>query len=237
MTNCFDLRCPKCGNTDEIDISGPIWARVTDEGTDTDLSKNDGHEWHDDSPARCAACGHSGKVQGFQQNEYMARFRTTAGPEEDVYVADTPEQALELARKAFTGDPVKFGFFPADQANLQEIRIVDHDGEELLHWMTDEYRLQLHAPELLKALESQVEVTCGIVDAYDDMDSPPGAVEDIAQAIDGIIEELEGLSEAARGLLVSWENENSQLAAAVSDLQGSLTVALKTIADTKGGAA
>ena len=230
MTNCFDLRCPKCGNSEEIDISAPVWARITNDGTDTDLSENGGHEWDDDSPARCAACCHSGKVRDFQQNEYMAYFRTTAGPADDIFVADTPEQALELARKAFGEDPGKFGFSPADcgYLQLQEIRIVNQDGEELLVWMTDEYRLQLCAPELLKALEHQVEATRGIVDAWDNTDHLPDAVEDL-------IEALERQSESARAVLDAWEN--GDLAAAVRDLEDSLTVALKAIADAKGGAA
>jgi len=230
MTNCFDLRCPKCGSTDEIDISAPIWARVTDDGTDTDLSKNDGHEWHDDSPARCAACGHSGKVGDFQQNEYMAYFRTTAGPADDIFVADTPQQALDLARKAFREAPGKFGFSPAECGYLvlQAIRIVNKDGEELLHWMTDEYRLQLHAPELLKALESQVEATREIVDSWDNMDCLVGAIQDL-------IEDLEQQSESALAVLHSCEN--GELTSAVRDLEDSLRNALKTIADAKGGAA
>jgi hypothetical protein len=162
----------------------------------------------------------------------MAYFQTTAGPADDIFVADTPQQALDLARKAFGEGPGKFGFSPADcgYLQLQEIRIVNQDGEKRLVWMTDEYRLQLCAPELLKALESQIEATRRIVDAWDEMDSLPGAVEDI-------IEALERHSESARGILDSCERENGQLAAAVSDLQDSLTVALKAIADAKGGAA
>ena len=134
MANSFDLRCPKCGSTDEIDVSAPIWARLTDDGTDSDLAQNGGHEWDDDSPARCAACCHSGKVGEFQSNEYMAYFRTTAGPADDIFAADTPEQALELARKAFAEDPRKFGFSPADCGflELQEIRIVNDDARRSL---------------------------------------------------------------------------------------------------------
>ena len=121
-------------------------------------SKKGGHEWDDDSPARCAACTHSGKVGDFQQNEFMAYFRTTAGPAEDIFVADTPEQALELARKAFSEDPGKFGFSPADcgYLHLQEIRIVNEDGEELLCWMTDAHRLELAAPKLLTAAQAVI---------------------------------------------------------------------------------
>ena len=230
MTNCFDLRCPKCGNSEEIDISAPVWARITNDGTDTDLSENGGHEWDDDSPARCAACCHSGKVGDFQQNEYMAYFRTTAGPADDIFVADTPEGALDLARKAFGENPGKFGFSPADcgYLQLQEIRIVNQDGEELLVWMTDEYRLQLYAPELLKALERQIEATRGIVDAWDNTDHLPEAVEDLIAA-------LERQSESARAVIDSWEN--GDLAGAVRDLEDSLTVALKAIADARGGTA
>jgi hypothetical protein len=230
MTNCFDLRCPKCGNSEEIDISAPVWARITNDGTDTDLSVNGGHEWDDDSPARCAACCHSGKVGDFQQHEYMAYFRTTAGPANDIFIADTPQHTLDLARKAFGEDPGKFGFSPADcgYLQLQEIRIVNQDGEELLVWMTDEYRLQLYAPQILKALERQVEATRGIVDAWDNTDHLPEAVEDLIAA-------LERQSESARTVIDSWEN--GDLAGAVRDLEDSLTAALKAISDAKGGAA
>jgi hypothetical protein len=230
MTNCFDLRCPKCGNSDQIDVSSSIWARVTDEGTDPDLAKDGGHEWGDDSPARCAACGHSGKVTGFRQDEYMAHFRTTAGPADDIFVADTPEQALELARKAFREDPGKFGFSPAEcgYLELQEIRIVNDDAEEVLCWMTDEYRLQLYAPELLKALEKQVEITREIVDAWNKTDKLQGAVQDLIYA-------LESQAECARDVLDAWEN--GDLAGAVSGLEESLAYATKAIADSKGGAA
>jgi hypothetical protein len=230
MTNCFDLRCPKCDNGDQIDVSASVWVRVTHDGTDPDLSKDGTHEWGDDNSARCAACGHFGKVTGFRQDEYMAYFRTTAGPAEDIFAADTPQHALELARKAFGEDPGKFGFSPADcgYLHLQEIRIVNQDGEELLVWMTDEYRLQLYAPELLKALERQIEATRGIVDAWDNTDHLPEAVEDLIAA-------LERQSESARAVIDSWEN--GDLGGAVRDLEDSLTAALKAISDAKGGAA
>ncbi len=239
MTSLIRLRCPQCGSNDTLDINANIWVRLTDDGTDPDLAASRDHEWDDASHIRCASCGHSGKVGDFHPNEYMAHFRTTAGPADDIFVADTPQQALELARTAFREDPGKFGFSPADcgYLHLQEIRIVNQDGEDVLHWMTDEYRLQLAAPQLLKALESQVEATQELVDARDEMDSFPGAVQGIIEGLEDIIESLEGLSEAARGILVCCENENSQLAAAVDDLQNSMIIALKTIADAKGGAA
>jgi hypothetical protein len=230
MTNCFDLRCPKCGNSDQIEVSASIWARVTDDGTDTDLSKKSSHEWDDDSPARCAACSHSGKVTDFRQDEYMAMFRTTVGPAEDIFAAETPAEALALARKAFGEDPGKLGFSPAEcgYLELQEIHIINRDGEEVLHWMTDAYRLQFYAPELLKALERQAEATREIIDAWAITDRLPEAVEDLVEA-------LERQSESARAVLDAWEH--GDLAGAVRDLENSLTIALKAIADAKGGAA
>jgi hypothetical protein len=169
-------------------------------------------------------------VTDFRQDEYMAMFRTTVGPAEDIFAADTPAEALALARKAFGEDPGKLGFSPAEcgYLELQEIRIINRDGEEVLHWMTDAYRLQLYAPELLKALERQAEATREIIDAWAITDRLPEAVEDLVEA-------LERQSESARAVLDAWEH--GDLAGAVRDLENSLTIALKAIADAKGGAA
>ena len=163
-------------------------------------------------------------------HEYMAMFRTTVGPAEDIFTAETPAEALALARKAFGEDPGKLGFSPAEcgYLELQEIHIINRDGEEMLHWMTEAYRLQLYAPELLKALERQIEATRGIVDAWDNTDRLPEAVEDLVEA-------LERQSESARAVIDAWEH--GDLAGAVRDLENSLTIALKAIADAKGGAA
>jgi len=163
-------------------------------------------------------------------HEYMAMFRTTVGPAEDIFAAETPAEALALARKAFGEDPGKFGFSPAEcgYLELQEIHIINRDAEEVLHWMTDAYRLQLYAPELLKALERQAEATREIIDAWAITDRLPEAVEDLVEA-------LERQSESARAVLDAWEH--GDLAGAVRDLENSLTIALKAIADAKGGAA
>ena len=227
MTNCFDLRCPKCGNSDQIDVNASIWARVTNDGTDPNLSKDGTHEWDDDSPARCAACGHSGKTGVFRQNEYMAYFRTTAGIAHDIFIGHTPEQALLAAQDCFQTNPEKLGITPGDMAELQEIRLVSEDAEEVLTWMTDEYRLQIHAPDLLKALQSQVEATREIIDACN-TDRLPDAVHDLIDALDR-------QSDCARAVLDAWEN--GDLVGAISGLEDSLAAALKAIADAKGGAA
>lgn len=230
MTSLIRLRCPQCGKHDHLDINANIWVRLTDDGTDADLAASRDHEWGDASHIRCASCGHSGKVGDFHPNEYTAYFRTTAGPAEDIFVADTAEQALELARKAFRENPGKFGFSPADcgYLKLQEVRIVNEHAKELLDWTTDEYRLQLYAPELLKALESQVECTRQILDAWDETNG-------LSNALDDIIEALERQSESMRAELNAWGT--SDLAGAVGDLEDSLRGALRAIADAKGGAA
>jgi hypothetical protein len=170
---------------------------------------------------------------------YMATFNTPAGIATELFHANSPEEALQQARK-YADDPqlTEVDIEPlAEGYNVREIIITDEHGNQHSVWQTDEYRLQLAAPKLLKALESQVEATHGIIDAWDEMDSLPGVVHDIIEGIEDIIDTLEGLSEAARGVLIVCEHENRELAAAVSDLQGSVTLALKTITDAKGGAA
>ena len=227
MIDYFHLRCPECGSSDQIDVNASIWARVTNDGTDPNLSKDGSHEWDDDSPARCAACGHSGKIGVFRQSEYMAYFRTTAGIAHDIFIGHTPEQALRAAQDCFQTNPEKLGITPGDMAELQEIRLVSEEGEEVLTWMTDEYRLQYHAPDLLKALESQVEATREIIDACN-TDRLPDAVHDLIDALDR-------QSDCARAVLDAWEN--GDLVGAISGLEDSLAAALKAIADAKGGAA
>jgi hypothetical protein len=45
MTNCFDMRCPKCGDEDHIDIHAAVWVRLTSDGTDADASACGDHVW------------------------------------------------------------------------------------------------------------------------------------------------------------------------------------------------
>jgi len=132
MIDYLHLRCPVCGKSGEIDVKAPIWVRVTEDGTDADLSHDGTHEWDDNSPARCANCTHSGKVGDFQRSEYMAYFRTTAGIAHDIFIGHTPEQALLAAQDCFQTNPEKLGITPGDMAELQEIRLVSEEAEEVL---------------------------------------------------------------------------------------------------------
>jgi hypothetical protein len=66
MSNFLDLRCPKCGCDDQIDIAATVWLRVTDDGTDADASADGNHEYTPKSLTACAACGHSGRLSAFE---------------------------------------------------------------------------------------------------------------------------------------------------------------------------
>jgi hypothetical protein len=65
MSNCFDMRCPKCGGKDRIDIAATVWLRVTDDGTDADASRCGDHEFTPKSMAVCGACDHCATVAAF----------------------------------------------------------------------------------------------------------------------------------------------------------------------------
>jgi hypothetical protein len=65
MSNMFDMKCPKCGSEEQIDIQAAIWVRVTSDGTDADASGCGDHEYTPDNPACCAACDYTGTVKDF----------------------------------------------------------------------------------------------------------------------------------------------------------------------------
>ena len=67
MTNFFDMKCPKCGDENEIDIQASVWLRVTSNGTDADASNCGDHHWTPDRPAECSNCGYTGLVKDFEE--------------------------------------------------------------------------------------------------------------------------------------------------------------------------
>ena len=158
---------------------------------------------------------------------YMAYFRTTAGPANDIYQAETPDQALRIAQEIFDRDDESLGFTPGDCPELQEIRIATEDAVEVLIWQTDEYRLQLAAPKLLQALEEKIEIIKEIIDAWNNYDGPRPIVEEL-------IEALQRQSQDASAALDACEIDDLS---AVSDLQETIAPALELIAQAKGGAA
>jgi hypothetical protein len=86
---------------------------------------------------------------------YTAYFRTDAGSASHEFEADTPEQALALARQFYDDDWSQLYFEPYDRGiPVNEITISDAEGEECTAWLDDELRLSLAAPDLLEALEA-----------------------------------------------------------------------------------
>lgn len=66
MANMVQMKCPKCGCEDQIDIQAAIWVRVTSDGTDADAPSCGDHIWCPDSAAACEACDYNGKVKDFE---------------------------------------------------------------------------------------------------------------------------------------------------------------------------
>ena len=66
MSNSFEMKCPKCGNEDRIDIHAAMWVRLTSDGTDADTSACGEHVWCADSMAACRACDYNGTVNDFE---------------------------------------------------------------------------------------------------------------------------------------------------------------------------
>jgi rubrerythrin len=68
--NCLEnMRCPKCGEEDEILVYASMWVSLTDDGTDpyADSTRNmGGVEWEDKSPAHCPSCGHDGILANWE---------------------------------------------------------------------------------------------------------------------------------------------------------------------------
>ena len=66
MSNFLEMRCPKCGDENSLDIAATVWIRVCEDGTDADASRDGSHDYEPHSPARCGACGHCGTVREFE---------------------------------------------------------------------------------------------------------------------------------------------------------------------------
>lgn len=69
MSNCFDMKCPKCGGEDEIDIEAIVSVRLTSDGTDADGAADGDHFWDETSKASCGTCGHEATVKEFTPEE------------------------------------------------------------------------------------------------------------------------------------------------------------------------
>ena len=84
---------------------------------------------------------------------YTANFRSDAEFASHEFEAETPEQALTLARKLYEDDPSELWFEHYDGMPVNEIAIADADGNEVAVWYDDDMRLRLAAPNLLDAVK------------------------------------------------------------------------------------
>lgn len=86
---------------------------------------------------------------------YYAHFNTDAEYALYEFEADSPEQALQLARELWEKNPHALQFDKYEMmAPVDEIEISGPDGDpELATWQSDDMRLRMAARELLEALE------------------------------------------------------------------------------------
>ncbi len=99
---------------------------------------------------------------------YRAYFRTDAEYANEHFEADTPEQALALARE-FDISRLYFEAYDGGMP-INEIAIRDADYNELAVWRDEDMHLRLAARDLLEALTDLVErdraeaASCGFTD-------------------------------------------------------------------------
>jgi hypothetical protein len=111
---------------------------------------------------------------------YVATFNIPAGTAREIFHAKSPEEAFEQARKFADNDSLtEADFEPSTEGYcIREITIADEHGQQHCVWQTDEYRLQLAAPNLLEALEEQTGAAQLVIDAW--------AKGDLARAVNGL---------------------------------------------------
>ena len=85
---------------------------------------------------------------------YTVYFRSDLQSGMREIIAQTPEQALDLARQLASENPdnmVLDYFFEACDCPINEIEICDDHGNSLVTWFDDDMRLRLAATDLLEA--------------------------------------------------------------------------------------
>jgi hypothetical protein len=85
---------------------------------------------------------------------YIVNFRTEAEHGSCDIDADTPQQALQLARKTWEDDPDAIDWeHYCERPRLTDIAILDESDGVLLEWRDRDESVRLAATELLEALE------------------------------------------------------------------------------------
>ena len=95
---------------------------------------------------------------------YRAEFFTAADYAFRDFEAETPEQALQLARRFYDEDIGELDFRSYDDnAGLDQIQIWDRERGALATWESDDYRLRKAAHELRAALQAQTEAAKAVI--------------------------------------------------------------------------
>jgi hypothetical protein len=95
---------------------------------------------------------------------YRAEFFTAADYAVRYFEAETPQQALELARQFYDEDPGELDFRSyEDNAGIDQIQIWDNERGTLATWYSDDYRLRRAARELLTALQVQTQAAQSVI--------------------------------------------------------------------------
>jgi hypothetical protein len=87
---------------------------------------------------------------------YTVNFASDAECASSIFDAETPEQALALARKLYEDEPSELWFEPYSGMDVNEILVYDPDGKEVAVWYDEDMRLRLAARDLLDAAEMVV---------------------------------------------------------------------------------
>jgi hypothetical protein len=99
---------------------------------------------------------------------YRAEFFTAADYAFRNFAAETPEQALQLARQFFEDNLIELDFRSYDDnAGLDQIQIWDNERGTLATWESDDYRLPKAARELLAALQVQTQAAKSVIASWD----------------------------------------------------------------------
>ena len=110
---------------------------------------------------RCGACGHTAPPQDFPEAAtiWHVLFYARAGIHRDIIVADTPNNALQIAMQRSESRTFKPDFEPDDTAySIQKIAIEDQAGEQHAIWSDPDDFAELNADAILELLEGMIAV-------------------------------------------------------------------------------
>jgi len=93
---------------------------------------------------------------------YTIYFRSDADHASHDVEAKTPQAALALAQKLYEQEGSSLYFDSYTDRDVNEIAVVDSDGEEVAVWQDEDLRLRLAAPDLLECIEYCAMTLCDL---------------------------------------------------------------------------